>query len=93
MLVALISLALGWRLLPWHYRLFALALVVFVISFPTHTLEPLASQPRYMLSIFPIIVIYALWSKNSYFYRSFVAITLLMLAINTVFFLGNYWVA
>lgn len=93
MLVAIITLALSWRLLPWHYRLFALALVLFVISFPTHTLEPLASQPRYMLSIFPIIVIYALWSKNSYFYRSFVAVTLLLLAINTVFFLGNYWVA
>jgi hypothetical protein len=92
-LIALLTLVPGWTRIPWNYRLFAIALAVFTLSFPTHTLEPLASQPRYMISIFPITVIYALWSKNKYFYAIFMALTLAFLMINTIFFVGNYWVA
>lgn len=91
-LIALITLALGWTRIPWHYRLFAIALVIFVLSFPTHTVEPLTSQPRYMMSIFPITVIYAVWSKNKYFYRIFMALALALLVYNTIFFVGNFWV-
>lgn len=92
-LIALLTLALGWTRIPWNYRLFAIALAVFTLSFPTHTLEPLASQPRYMISIFPITVVYAAWSKNKYFYAIFMALTLAFLVINTIFFVGNFWVA
>lgn len=92
-LIALLTLAPGWTRIPWHYRLFAIALAAFALAFPTHTLEPLASQPRYMISIFPITVIYAVWSKNKYFYRVFMALALALLVMNTIFFVGNFWVA
>jgi len=92
-LIALLTLAPGWTRIPWHYRLFAIVLAVFALSFPAHTLEPLTSQPRYMISIFPITVIYAVWSKNKYFYRVFMALALAFLVINTIFFAGNFWVA
>ena len=35
--LALLTLASGWTRIPWHYRLFALALVVISLSFPTLT--------------------------------------------------------
>lgn len=89
----LLILVLGWRYLPWHYRLFALTLALFVFSFPTHTVEPLMSQTRYMLSIFPISVILALWSKKPAFYRLFMVLALIFLVINIILFIGNVWVA
>lgn len=91
--LSLLILALGWRHLPWHYRLFALGLAMFVLSFPTHTVEPLMSQPRYMLSVFPITVISAFWSKNPTFYKTFIILALIYLVINTVLFINNIWIA
>lgn len=92
-LIALITLILGWNRLPLQYQLFALALVVFSLSFPTHTIEPFASQPRYMLSIFPIFVIYAAWSKHKRFYRIYIALALALNMLFTALFIGNFWVA
>lgn len=91
--LSLLILALGWRHLLWQYRLFALGLAIFVLSFPTHTVEPLMSQPRYMLSIFPIAVISAFWSKNPTIYRVFIILGLIYLVINTVLFIDNIWIA
>ncbi len=92
-LIALGTLASGWKRIPWHYRLFALGLAAFAISFPAHTIEPLTSQPRYFLSIFPIAVIFAVWSKKPRFFQCYMALSLVFLVINVIFFVGNYWVA
>lgn len=92
-LVALATVALGWTRIPWHYRLFALALAIFSLSFPTHTLEPLASQPRYMLSIFPIFAMYGIWGKNRTVYRVYLGLAFLFLVVFTSMFLGSFWVA
>ena len=61
--------------------IFAVALAAFSLSFP-QTSETLASQPRYIMSIFPLIVIYALWGKRPRFDQAFIAFSLPLLAIN-----------
>lgn len=91
--LTLLTLTLGWKHLPWTYRLFALAQIAFDLLFPSHTVEPLTSQTRYMLPIFPIMVIIAFWGKKPVFYRCFMIATLIFLVINTVLFLDNIWIA
>jgi hypothetical protein len=90
--IALIALALGWRRIPLHYALFALGLILFTLSFPQSS-EALASQPRYMMSIFPIAAIFALWGKRPRFDQTVIAFSLPLLAVNTILFIGHHWVA
>ena len=91
-LLPLVALALGWRRIPLHYALFALGLALFTLSFPQNV-EPLASQPRYMLAIFPIAVIFALWGKRPRLDQLIIALSLPLLALNIILFTGHYWVA
>jgi len=92
-LIPLVALAIGWKRLPLHYSLFAVAMVIFSLSYPFIPLEPLSAAPRYMMSIFPIIVIFAFWGKHSRFDRVFVACSLPVFAVNTILFISHYWVA
>jgi hypothetical protein len=92
-LVPIIVLVLGWRRLPLHYSLFALAMVLFSLSYPFTPLEPLSATPRYMMTIFPIIVILACWGKHSSSDRAYVAFSLPLFAFNVALFVRHYWVA
>ena len=91
--IPILLLALGWRRIPLHYSLFALAVILFSMSFPTTYNEPLLSQPRYMMSAFPIIVILALWGKHPRVDQCFVALAPPLLAVMTILFITHYWVA
>lgn len=91
-LIPLVALALGWKRIPLHYALFALGLMLFTLSFPRST-GPLASQPRYMMSIFPIAAIFALWGKRPRFDHAVIAFSLPLLAVNCILFIGHHWVA
>jgi hypothetical protein len=88
-------LSLGWKRLPLHYSLFALALPIFALSFPMYIpqFEPLSSQPRFMLVIFPLTVILALWGKNRRFNKAYLSFALTLFIINIILFIGNIWVA
>jgi hypothetical protein len=91
-----IALIVGWKRLPLHFSLFSLAIILFSLSFtlnPHMGLNSLASQPRYMMSAFPIFVIFALWGKQPRFDQLYVAIAIAMLAVNTLLFVSHYWVA
>lgn len=92
-LAFLATLALGWRRLPLHYSLFALALALFVLSFPVATVEPLASMPRYLMIIFPITVIFACWRKQLRFDQFYLALALPLFAMNVLLFISHTWVA
>ena len=92
-LIPLVALATGWKHLPLHYSLFAVAMVIFSLSYPFIPLEPLSAAPRYMMSIFPIFVIFAVWGKHPCFDRVFVAFSLSVFAVNTILFISHYWVA
>jgi hypothetical protein len=89
----IVAIVWGWKRLPLHYSLFALAVIVFSLSVPLETVNPLTSQPRYMLAAFPFIVILALWGKRPRFDQFFMALGLPLLALNTILFIGHYWVA
>ena len=89
----IVVLVLGWKRLPLHFSLFALAVIVFSLSVPIETVNPLTSQPRYMIVAFPFIVILALWGKRPRFDQFFMALGPPLLALNTILFIGHYWVA
>ena len=95
-LLPIAALVVGWKRLPLHYSLFAAAIMLFSLSFslnPQFSADSLASQPRYMISAFPIFVIFALWGKRSRFDQIYVGIAIAMLAVNTLLFVAHYWVA
>jgi hypothetical protein len=89
----IVVLAWGWKRLPLHYSLFALAVIVFSLSFPLWKTTPFASQPRYMMAVFPLIVIIALMGKHPRFDQFFMSLGPPMLAVTTILFVSHYWVA
>jgi hypothetical protein len=91
--VPIVALIISWKRLPLHYSLFALAAFIFSISFPLGTINPMASQPRYIMAIFPFIVVFAFWGKRPHFDRLFIALGPPLLALNTILFISHYWVA
>jgi hypothetical protein len=92
-LLPLVVLGFGWKRIPLHYALFALALAAFSISFPAVAIIPMISQPRLTIVIFPIFVIFAVWGKNSRFNKCYLGLALTLLIINIMLFIGNIWVA
>jgi len=74
------------------HALFALVLLLFTLSFP-QSIEPLASQPRYMMAIFPITAILALWGKRPRFNQAVIALILPLFAVNVVLIISHRWVA
>jgi hypothetical protein len=94
-LMALVVLILGWKSLPWHYRLFALAMFIFSLCYPSSAkLEtPLLAAPRYLLVIFPIYMLFGLWSKRRHFDRIYGAISLAFFTLNILLFVTHSWVA
>ncbi len=92
-LFPIVALIWAWKRLPLHYTLYALAVIIFSLSFPLGSINPLASQPRYMIVLFPLFAIFALWGKNQRFDQFFVSIGPPLLALNTILFISHYWVA
>ncbi len=92
-LIPLALLVLGWKRLPLHYSLFALATLLFNLSYPQGIFEPLTAVPRYMLVIFPVFVLLGLWGKQSSIDRIILACCMPVFAINVVLFVSHYWVA
>ena len=91
-LFPLVVLGLGWKRIPLHYRLFALAMIAFVLSFPITYINPLTSQPRYLLIIFPIFVILAIWGKAPRFHWCYITTSVILFSFNVILFVGNYWI-
>ncbi|HEX3641939.1 MAG TPA: hypothetical protein VHV10_11670, partial [Ktedonobacteraceae bacterium] len=92
-LMALVVLILGWRRLPWHYSLFALAMLVFSLCYPSSSLTALSAAPRYMLVIFPVYVLFGLWGKRRHFDRIYVAVSLAFFTLHILLFATHNWVA
>ncbi len=89
----IVALVWAWKRLPLHYSLYALAVIIFSLSFPLGTINPLTSQERYLIVLFPLFVIFALWGKNRRFDQFYVSIGPPMLALTTILFIGHYWIA
>lgn len=93
LLLPLAILMLGWKRLPPHYSLFAAALALVTLCEPLRAVEPLASAPRYMMVIFPIVVICAIWGRDARFDRWYMAISTGTLALMVALFVSHHWVA
>lgn len=91
--IPVIALVFGWRRLPLHYSLFALGIMLFSLSFPIATFNPLASQPRYLMAAFPIIVVFALWGKRPRFDQLYTGFAPALLALFSILFILHFWVA
>jgi len=85
-------LGLGWKRIPLHYRLFALVMAALVLSFPLNYTSPLTSQPRYLIIIFPIFVILAIWGKAPRFHQCYITTSVVLFSINVFLFVANYWI-
>jgi hypothetical protein len=91
--LSLFTLGFGWKYLSWDYRLFAIIQFTFILCFPVYGFDPLMSQSRYILSIFPIFIIVAHWNQKPVFNRIYMILTLVFLVFNTMLFVSNIWVA
>ena len=85
----------GWRSIPLHYTLFAVCTALFALSFPTIIAqnEPLLSQPRYMMILFPVTLILAQWGEYRRLDIVFRFLTILTFALGVALFVSNVWVA
>jgi hypothetical protein len=92
-LLPIFALFIGFKRIPLHYGLFALVMVLFSLAYPQGTTVPLTAVPRYMMVIFPIIVIFAQWGKHPRFDKFFLTLSVALFAINIVLFISHYWVA
>jgi hypothetical protein len=92
-LIPLLILVLGWRRIPLHYALFSLGLFALSLSFPLETDSPLLSQPRYLLMLFPVVVILALWGKNRRFYQGYLVVSTGCFLTFAVLFICDLWIA
>lgn len=86
-------LAAGWKRLPPHYTIFAACVALLTLSLPVAGPEPLASAPRYLMVIFPVFVIAALWGAHPRVDRLMMAVSPALLAVNVALFVSHYWVA
>ncbi|MBA2680019.1 MAG: glycosyltransferase family 39 protein [Ktedonobacteraceae bacterium] len=83
----------GWRRLPLDYIVFALAIAIFSLMFPWFTNHPLASTPRYLMMMFPVGVMLAVWSKRPAVGKAFELIWVTFFVVNTVLIVLENWVA
>src|SRR5256886_1536994 len=91
-LVPLVALILGWKELPVHHCLFSLALILFVLSAPCHY-QGLMSVPRYMLEMFPIFILFALWGKDRIVFWLLLGPSVIFFLAYIIVFVIYGWVA
>jgi hypothetical protein len=95
-LAPLVALIVGWKRLPFHYSLFSLVMMLFTLCYPalgSAVSRPLMAAPRYMLVVFPIFLLFALWSKQPRLAQVLMVTSLIFFAVNIMLFVTQNWVA
>lgn len=77
----------SFRFLPISYTVFGLVSVLIPLFTPS-----LSSMPRYLLPIFPIFILLALF-KNQYAIFSYLLISIMLSSLFIVLFINGYWVS
>jgi hypothetical protein len=88
----LVSLIMGWKLLPLEYRLFSAVMILFALCEPSRY-EGLLSVPRFMIVIFPIFILFALWSQHPRVTWYFMIPSVIFFAVHVMQFAVYWWVA
>jgi Mannosyltransferase (PIG-V) len=82
----------AFRKLPWAYSGYALAGLVFAISFPGNELV-LTSLPRLVVVLFPIFMWLGIATERRGFYRAALAASAAGLGLLSAMFASGYWIA
>lgn len=88
---ALVVALASFRRIPLGWSLYALAMVLLPLGSPVPGI-PLQSLPRYILPVFPLFVMLALWGTRPVIDRAIAYPFLVLLGIFTVRFATWYWV-
>ena len=91
-LVPLVALIMGWKLLPLHYRLYSLTMILFVLCEPSQK-EGLMSVPRILLVVFPLYILFAIWSKDRRIACYLMIPSVIFFIIHTMLLASYSWVA
>ena len=75
-----------WRNLPREYALYAL-LMFFAPLFRMTTMQPLVSMLRYVLVLFPVFMLWALWGKNVWVNRAVIYVSFPL----SLYFSAQFW--
>ena len=94
-LFVLAMLVLGWRRLPHSYSLFALLLLATMLLLPgggaTGYLDPLASNQRFALEVFPAFMTLGMLVKRPAAHQAIIIIFSGLLAILSIVFISGRW--
>lgn len=77
----------AFRFLPPSYAVYSLLSVAIPLFTPT-----LSSMPRFLLPVFPIFILMAML-KNQFIYLFLQIISIMLLAVFSIFFITGYWVS
>jgi hypothetical protein len=91
-LVPLVALIMGWKLLPLHYRVYSLTTILFVLCEPSQK-DGLLSVPRFLLVVFPIFILFAIWSKYRRILYYLMIPSVIFFVIHTMLLASYSWVA
>ncbi len=89
MVIALV--VLGWRRLPLSYSLYAAALLLNFLLFPLNFNDPLASNQRFALEVFPAFLTLGLLVRRPTTHQAMVILFTSLLALFTLVFITGRW--
>ncbi len=92
-LFALAMLVISIRRPPRLYLVYAVPLLLFVLSVPIvgNSSIPLQSMPRYALELFPVFIIAGLLGKHRWFHDSYLLLSGALLFVSCMLFLAGHW--
>src|SRR5205823_2289216 len=88
----LVALILGWKLLPLRYSVFSLTMILFIFCEPSKQ-DGLLSLPRFLLVLFPIFILFAIWSKDRFIARWLFIPSIIFFVIHIAVFVLYGWVS
>ncbi|GCE13379.1 hypothetical protein KTT_32380 [Tengunoibacter tsumagoiensis] len=93
-LFPMITLVLWWKRLPLTYSIFTTAMIFFALLHPIQGINyPLSSSPRFMLVLFPLYILLAIWCKNERVRSVLFPLSCALFTINALLFICHGWVA
>ncbi len=92
LLATVLTLA-TWRRLPPAYALYSGVLLFLMVALPAHNWYALSSNMRYMLDSFPLFMLLGRWGERRDIDRWILVASVPLLALLTLIFLSEGWVA
>ncbi|HTI15741.1 MAG TPA: hypothetical protein VL461_14455 [Dictyobacter sp.] len=83
---------LGWRSLPKSYSIWSISIFLLVLMAPSVVMDPLVSNQRFVLELFPAFITLAILSnKSPRLHQTIMIIFPCLLTVLTLVFISTYW--